>query len=160
MTNKELVQRLFDEVYNARDFSACSDLVASAYVEHAIAPFGGDEPGTVEGPSHMQSVVEWLAGQFSDITMNVESVVSDGDVVVARVWSEGTNDGDIGPIPPTGKKFAGRQVHWYRVADGKLAEHWAVRDDLNTMLQLGVVRPPGASAGGEPDEPMGGQKFR
>jgi hypothetical protein len=29
------------------------------------------------------------------------------------------------------------------VEDGKLAEHWAIREDLPAMLQLGVVQPPG-----------------
>jgi hypothetical protein len=32
------------------------------------------------------------------------------------------------------------------VSDGRLAEHWATRDDLLTMLQLGVVKPPGRKA--------------
>ena len=47
-------------------------------------------------------------------------------------------------VPPTGKCFSSRQTHWFRVADGKLAEHWATRDDLRTMLQLGVIQPPDA----------------
>jgi hypothetical protein len=29
------------------------------------------------------------------------------------------------------------------VADAKLVEHWATREDLVAMLQLGVVQPPG-----------------
>jgi hypothetical protein len=46
-------------------------------------------------------------------------------------------------VPPTGKRFVARQSHWFRVEDGKLAEHWATREDLPAMLQLGVVQPPG-----------------
>jgi predicted ester cyclase len=49
-------------------------------------------------------------------------------------------------VPPTGKGFSSRQTHWFRVADGKLAEHWATRDDLRTMIQLGVIQPPGRAA--------------
>jgi hypothetical protein len=33
------------------------------------------------------------------------------------------------------------------VAEGKLVEHWATREDLPAMLQLGVIQPPG---GGPP----------
>ena len=29
----------------------------------------------------------------------------------------------------------------------KLAEHWATREDLPAMLQLGVIAPPGRRAG-------------
>jgi hypothetical protein len=46
-------------------------------------------------------------------------------------------------MPPTGRHFSSRACHWYRVENGKLAEHWATRDDLTTMLQLGVTRRPG-----------------
>jgi hypothetical protein len=49
----------------------------------------------------------------------------------------------MGVIPPTGRRLSGRQGHWYRVDHGKLAEHSAIREDLVTMMQLGVVQPPG-----------------
>jgi predicted ester cyclase len=70
--------------------------------------------------------------------------VAEGDMVVARVLSYGTNLGKLnGVMPPTGRHFVARQSHWFRVEDGRLAEHWATRDDLTTMIQLGVIRPPG-----------------
>ena len=46
-------------------------------------------------------------------------------------------------VPPTGKRFSARQSHWFRVEEGKLVEHWATREDLPTMLQLGIIQPPG-----------------
>jgi predicted ester cyclase len=67
-------------------------------------------------------VAEWLLAQFPDIHMTIEAIVSES-------------------------RFSARQTHWFRVADGKLAEHWATRDDLTAMIQLGVVRPPGPPAG-------------
>jgi hypothetical protein len=45
-------------------------------------------------------------------------------------------------VPPTGREFAAGQSHWFRIENGRLAEHWAVRDDLTAMLQLGVIKPP------------------
>ena len=137
----DLVRRLFDDVFNRRDFAALSELVAEHYVEHAISPFGSEAPGAVDGPSHMRGVVEWLVGQFPDLHMTVETIVAEGDTVVARVASAGTNLGPLqGIMPATGKRFSAEQSHWYRVDDtGRLAEHWAVRDDLRTMMQLGLV---------------------
>jgi steroid delta-isomerase-like uncharacterized protein len=143
-SNRELVRRLFEDVFNRQDFAVCDEIVAEDYVEHAVAPFGRDEPGVVNGPEHMRNVVAWLREQFPDVRMEVESIVADDETVAARVMSTGTNLGKLnGIIPPTGKAFAARQSHWYRVADGKLAEHWAIREDLTTMLQLGVVQLPG-----------------
>jgi predicted ester cyclase len=140
--HKALVRRLFDEGFNERDVDVFTELIATDYVEHATAPFRSDEPGKVHGPTHMRSVVEWLVEQFPDVTMRVDDVVADGETVVARVHSEGTNLGKLGGvIPPTGKRFSADQSHWYRVRDGKLAEHWAIRDDLTSMMQMGVLVP-------------------
>ena len=64
--------------------------------------------------------------------------------MAVRILSEGTNLGALnGVVPPTGKRFSARQSHWFRVADNKLVEHWATREDLSAMLQLGIIEPPG-----------------
>jgi len=76
--------------------------------------------------------------------MEVEDVIAEGETVAVRVTSTGTNLGAIGGVaPPTGKSFVAGQTHWFRIEGGKLAEHWATRDDLTAMLQLGVIQPPG-----------------
>jgi predicted ester cyclase len=142
--NKDLVRRHFEEVFNRRDYDAAAELVAEDYLEHAVAPFGEAEPGRVNGPAAARQTAEWLLAQFPDLKMTIEAIVAEGDMVVARVLSEGTNLGPLnGIVPPTGRRFSARQSHWYRVEDGKLAEHWATREDLPAMLQLGVVQPPG-----------------
>lgn len=142
--NKALVTRLFDEVFSAENLDAADEIFAEVYVEHAVAPFGRDEPGRVHAPSHARETVEWLRAQFPDLEMTIESLVADEDTVAVRVRSEGTNLGRLGGIAPaTNKRFVAEQSHWYRVADGKLREHWATRDDLSAMLQLGVIHPPG-----------------
>ena len=46
-------------------------------------------------------------------------------------------------IPLTGKHFSAEHMHWHRLAEGKLAERWAVRDDLGTLIQLGIIDSPG-----------------
>jgi predicted ester cyclase len=145
--NKALVRRYFEEFFNGRDLRHAGEVCATDYTEHAVAPFGESEPGRVDGPEHLKDTVHWLTEQFPDIRMDVEAVVAEGEMVVARVRSVGTNHGPLnGVAPPTGRCFSARQTHWFRVSDGRLAEHWATRDDLLTMLQLGVVKPPGRRA--------------
>lgn len=141
--NKDLVRRHFQQIWNVRNLDACDEMMAVDFVEHAPAPFATNAPGRVNGPEAMRETVRWLTKQFPDIHFGVESIVADGDLVVARVISEGTNTGRLnGVLPPSGKAFRAVQCHWFRVQNGKLAEHWAVRDDLTAMLQLGVVTSP------------------
>jgi predicted ester cyclase len=140
---RELVRRQFEDVFNGQQLDVCDELFAQEYVEHATAPFQQAEPGSVEGPEHVRGVVRWLRSQFPDLQMTIEAIVAEDDMVAVLVRSEGTNTGALnGVMPPTGKRFSTRQSHWYRVVDGKLAEHWATRDDLTAMLQLGAVGTP------------------
>lgn len=146
-SNKELVRRHFEEIFNRQNLDACDELMAEDYVENAVAPFGRSAPGSVVGPIAMRETAAWLLEQFPDMHMTVEAIIAEGDVVAARVLSSGTNLGKLnGVIPPTGKRFEARQTHWFRVENGKLAEHWATREDLPAMLQLGVIQPPGPPA--------------
>jgi len=142
--NTELARRYFEEIINLRAFEVCTQIIAEEYVEHAVAPFGQSEPGRVHGPTATRESLEWLIAQFPDIHMTIEALVAEGDTVAVRILSEGTNLGKLnGTIPPTGRRFVARQSHWFRVEEGKLAEHWATREDLPTMIQLGVIQPPG-----------------
>lgn len=138
-----LVRRHFEVMWNQRDLSLCDAMMAAEFVEHAAAPFAAGPPGRVNGPQAMRGTVEWLTGQFPDLTMEIEAIIADGDLVVARVRARGSNLGRLnGFLPPSGRRFDYAQSHWFRIEDGLLAEHWATRDDLTAMLQLGVVTSP------------------
>jgi predicted ester cyclase len=114
--------RLFNEVFTTRNLSAADDIVAEEYLEHAVEPFGREEPGRVQGPSHAREVVAWLRAQFPDVEMTIESIVADTDMVAVRVRSAGTNLGKLsGFAPPTNKRIVAEQSHWYRVAGGSSA---------------------------------------
>jgi Predicted ester cyclase len=146
--NKDLVHRWVEQIFNERQADAADDVVAAEFVEHALAPFGQQAPGLVDGPVHTRATVEFLRAQFPDIQMTIEAMAADEDLVSVRVVATGTNLGPLnGMLPPTGRSFRAQQSHWFRVRDGRLAEHWATRDDLSTMLQLGVIPMPGPPAG-------------
>jgi predicted ester cyclase len=143
---KHVVRRWISEIVNESCLDAIDDVVATDFVEHALAPFGQVAPGPVDGPSHTRQTIKGLRTQFPDLQMTIDSLIGEGDLACARVTATGTNVGPInGAIPPTKKSFTVQQCHWFRACGGKLVEHWAVRDDLSSMLQLGVL-----SAGGDP----------
>ncbi len=138
-----LAQRWVGEIMNEGRLDGVEEVVAADFIEHAMATFGTTAPGRVNGPAHTGQVVAMLRGQFPDLRMSIESIVEDEDTVAIRVVASGTNTGTSGMLPPTGRPFRAEQAHWFRVADNRLAEHWAVRDDLTTVIQLGLVNPPG-----------------
>jgi predicted ester cyclase len=143
MDARPLITAFFTDVMTHGILDRCDEIVALDYVEHAVAPFGTVAPGVVAGPQHLRETARWLREQFPDLEMLVEHVVQENDLVAVLVRSRGTNLGELnGVIPPTGRSFDSRQSHWFRVEAGRLAEHWATREDLLTMLQLGVIARP------------------
>jgi predicted ester cyclase len=146
MDAAELVRTFFEDVMTEGRLERCAEIVAADYHEHALAPFGTEEPGHVHGPEHLMATAKWLRDQFPDFRMDVERVVAEADMVAVLVNSEGTNLGMLnGVIPPTGRRFRARQSHWFRIEGGRLAEHWATRDDLSVMMQLGAIATPNSA---------------
>jgi predicted ester cyclase len=67
------------------------------------------------------------------------------DKVVVRYTAEGTQQGELLGIPPTGKRFRTSGICIYRLAEGKVAEVWEQMDMLGLMQQLGVIPAPGST---------------
>jgi predicted ester cyclase len=60
-------------------------------------------------------------------------------MVVLIMMVTGKHTGDFFGIPPKGNIFSYQAAHISRIADGKIVEHKAIRDDLRFMMQLGVI---------------------
>jgi predicted ester cyclase len=73
------------------------------------------------------------------MVFDIEDHIAEGDKVVARVTMHGHHVGEFLGQPPTGKEFAVKQIHIWRLEDGKVIEHWSVRDDLGQAFQLGLI---------------------
>jgi steroid delta-isomerase-like uncharacterized protein len=88
-------------------------------------------------------------GAFSDLEFTIEQLVAEGDIVASLVTGRGTNDGPLMGMPATGRTAQWASTGFFRVRDGKIAEHWGVPDLLGLLGQLGAVPVPPA----EPSPP-------
>ena len=131
-TNKAVVLRYVEEVWNGHDLDAIDNVVSTDYVNHAA---GTDE----YRHGGARQIWEWILTVFPDHHFHVEDAASDGQTVAIRGTMTGTHEGELMGVAPTGRRVGAQQSHWFRVEDGKLVEHWAVRDDLIMMQQLGVL---------------------
>ncbi len=144
--NKAVIRRLFEEVYNGHNMDVLDELVAEDVVNHSAV---AEHQRGIEGFKH---VMEWGYALSPDARYELLDMIAEGDMVACRVRVGGTMQGEMFGVAPTGKGFSAEHVHWHRVADGKLVERWAVRDDLGTLIQLGIVDPPGRyKADDDPD---------
>jgi len=131
--NKRLARRALEEIYAKGDLDMLDELVHPEFLNHEPA-----HPDLPIGPESVRQTVEGLHGTFSDLRFEVHQEIAEGDRVVQLVTMSGRQTGPMMGRPPTGKAFSARHTHIWRVADGRLAEHWGVRDDLRLLEQLGL----------------------
>jgi ketosteroid isomerase-like protein len=135
--NKAVVHE-FDELGNGGgDLARLDALCTPDMVNHALAP---QRPAGIEGTRQFLT----SARRDRHPARWVEShLVAEGDMVVQfgvreHEWPGGAFRGFA---VPSGT-YRGDVAFAYRLVDGRIAERWAVRDDLGMLLQLGALKSP------------------
>jgi steroid delta-isomerase-like uncharacterized protein len=146
--NKSIVRRYLEDGFGPHWQELLDELAADDYIEHGRGWFrvsdlqaGDDNVGHTEsdGRDGLKSTHRWLLQTFPDLRFHVEQLIADGDRVVAYCTCEGTQRGTFQGIAASGRRFRVKRADIFRVRDGRIAEHWAVRDDLTQAHQLGAV---------------------
>jgi steroid delta-isomerase-like uncharacterized protein len=132
-TNKRLVVRFYEELWNRGNYDVADELVAADYVRHDLRP--GNAP---PGPAGQKAVAQRFRAAFPDVCLEVEALIAEGDLVVARWTMSGTHRGSWGEVEATGRSVRLSGVNFFRIAEGRIAEIWNLRDDLGLREQLGA----------------------
>lgn len=135
--NKQLV-RAFADAGNASDLDAFDTLLAPGFLRHCEAT-----PGIVvttrEG---FKDFYRETAKTFPDQRMTLETLVAEGDRVAFWGAFSGTQEGPMGPFPPTGRRMESQIGGMFRIEEGRIAELWVTWDNLAGLAQLGLFPPP------------------
>ena len=133
----KLIERIPLEVFNKGNIALIDEVLAPDYVEHYPQP---GVPPTREG---FKQFAKAFKTAFPDLTYSIDDSIESGDKVIHRVTASGTMKGEFMGMPATDKRATWNEIHIGRVANGRLAEHWGLVDQLNMLVQLGVVPAPG-----------------
>lgn len=134
--NKLLVRRALEEIYARGRVELADELVHPAFVDHDPS-----HPDLPTGPDGVKETVRSLQSTFGELRFQIEDELAEGDRVVQRVTMSGRHTGPLLGRAATGREFAVRHVYIWRLADGKIVEHWGSRDDLGLLRQLGLLSP-------------------
>lgn len=133
--NKALISRLYDRLMANGDVAAAEEILAERYLDHSV-------PGMAEaGRAELIGVVQAVRAAFPDIAPSVDQAVAEGDLLAVRITARGHHTGAPFPpgIPAEGRSIEWREQHIFRVADGRIVEHWGVFDNLAILQQLGAM---------------------
>jgi predicted ester cyclase len=127
------LRRYVEEVWNAANPAGVELFVDPRYWRHTspTAP-PLDVPGQIER-------LKGFRKAFPDVTITVEDILAEGDLVAFRSTMRGTHSGEFLGIPPTGKAITVGLVDVIRVADGKFMEQWGGPDLFDLLRQLGAT---------------------
>jgi steroid delta-isomerase-like uncharacterized protein len=133
--NKATVRRYYEDVLNAGNLDALTELAMADYDEHDPLP------GQANGLEGLRQRVEMLRSAFRP-HFTIEDVIAEQDEVVVRWTNRGTQVKEFLGMPATGKSFTIAGIDIHRLRDGKMAEHWHVVDLLSQLQQLGLLPQP------------------
>jgi predicted ester cyclase len=139
-TPAETIVTRMIEAMNERDFAALDELIAADVRRHCAATPDIEVRSLDEFKAFLRSDL----AAVPDAVQEVDFMVSSGPFVAARVYYRGTQDGPMGPFPPSGRRLEIPYLVILRVENGKIVEIWVEWDNLNALVQLGHV-PVGAA---------------
>lgn len=132
--NAQVVVRFFTEVLATGDAARAGTFLAMDFVDRDAAP---------HSPAGADGVIQKLAAlwhSFPDGRFTLETVIAAGDRVAVQSLFTGTQNGPFGSLAPTGRAVSVTFSDWYRIANGRIAEHWHNFDEAGMLRQLGAGR--------------------
>ena len=126
-------QKFFDACETGKGWNACQQYC------HSAATFSA-QAGALNGVETLQAYTEWMKGLFTPVPdgsyeLRSFAVDEDRNSAIAYAVFRGTNTGEGGPVPPTGKRVEADYVYVMNF-DGDRIRHmtkiwnagWAMRE--------------------------------
>jgi steroid delta-isomerase-like uncharacterized protein len=136
--NKALIRRYIEAIDNndSSDWSVLDGFIAEDVVVH-----NPQLPGLTADREGIKQAAE-IFRQATPGRHEIPLQVAEGDLVVSLIVGRGTHEGELLGIPATGNDVETEGIAIHRIADGKIAEYWAVTDTVRVMQQVGALPEP------------------
>jgi steroid delta-isomerase-like uncharacterized protein len=146
--NKALILRIHAEV-SAGNVDIFDEVLSPDYIRHcqAMPP----EFQELHGTEVFKAFVSDFIQAIPDCNDAVEFIIAEGDKVAYVTTTTGTQTGQMGEFPASGKEFTLTNLVMHRIESGKVAETWISWDNVAMLTQLGHFPPPAAEQIQEPD---------
>lgn len=120
-SSKAFIREYIEAVSKDKSPETLDRYIAEEDLKHHIAMYDASLPG---------------------YSIEVEDMIAEGDKVTLRGMVRGVHNGPLMDIGPTGREVAISMFITYRIADGKIVEHWMLVDMLGLLQQIGAIPSP------------------
>lgn len=139
-TNKAIVSRYNEQVWNHGRLDLADEFLAENVVEHGAPQIPG-----MNMRDSLKAIIGGLRKSMPDVQVTLHEVIAEDDKVVTYWTMKATHQGELMGVPATGKQLTNAGVAIYRLAGARIVEIRGFSDTLGLMQQLGVVPTPEAS---------------
>lgn len=126
--------RIHLDVLGVGHLDVLDEILTHDYVGHLLPK------GTAPGPAGLKALARDVRAAFPDLSYSIEHCVSQDDLVALRVSGQGTQAAAFRGSEVSGRSARWSEMHVLRFVGDRIAEHWAVVDQLSALQQLGAVR--------------------
>lgn len=135
--NKAAMRRIYEEIWNQGNFDVVNEVISPDYIDHLPTP-----PNAPTGRDGLSWLIQMYRTAFPDIHVQVIDQIAEDDKVMTRIAIQGTHEGQLMHIPPTGKEISLEAIVVTRFENGLNTEGWIGMDRLKLMQQLGAIPSP------------------
>lgn len=122
--------RVLELICNADTGPAVEEVIHPDYVNHRM---------NLHGHDGFRELVGRVNTTFADLAQEVLDVIAAGDRVVARTRMTALHVGDYQGVAATNRTIEMDQIHIWRIADGRVIEHWPALDEAAARRQMGAL---------------------
>jgi predicted ester cyclase len=140
--NQQVYRRFVDEVINGGNTDVIPELFDPGYLDHSAPPGAGGDGDVF---AQVAQIPGMFRGAFPDVHFTINQMIEQGDWVATRVTGSGQHLGrPFMGIPATGRRVTWGSMGMFRIANGKIAEHYGAPDLMGLHAQLVAPAQPGS----------------
>jgi steroid delta-isomerase-like uncharacterized protein len=131
-----LVAEQFAASLSAHDIDAFAALFDDGYVNHQLSAAA---PPPASGLTPKQATIGFFAARLKgipDLAVAIEALVVGEDRCAASFVYTGTHQGVLLGVPASGKSLRFTSCDIFRIAGGRIAEHWGMGDIAGVLAQI------------------------
>ncbi|SCV54221.1 uncharacterized protein FFB14_13531 [Fusarium fujikuroi] len=136
MPHSQAIHRFVDFI-NSADAAIGNEVIHESAEFHI--PFDSKPLNGVGGYLEMLGM---MRAAFPDIQWAVEQIITEGDAVVLRSKTRGTQTGPFMGFPPSGKSFEIVGMNLFTFSEGKIVKEQGLPDLFGILKQIGAVKVP------------------
>lgn len=127
--NRQLVQKVYEQALNKRNFDLLNELIADDYTGIAGK----------KGPQAFAEPVQQLIKALPDAQWTIMEILAENDKVMVKWKIQGTHKGSFNGFAATGNSTSNEGMAIFTIQNGKIIDSQVLTDRLGFLQQLNVL---------------------